>query len=855
HQQHQTPDPTPVSGIDSMMGNVSASDDDNGYRYRYPLSSIPPNTAPTTMSGAPWSTTAASQQQQQQQETLSYPSSSSLQRPAQIRTSNSHHSSSQQQPPFSTTRITTELDFSSLLDDLQEMHDSLMSASATGTGSASFAQYKQSIAGTETPSATATASAGGTGGGRIQSGFEQSQPFQYFAGFAGTQQHQTSFSAIPPGSNSMFSSGVGVPDSLEQSSRYQQQTGSMSRKPSDNGNFDSLMRSSRGNTAMGGGGGGGGSGSGIGSPSASRPAASKGTATPIAISTPNEVNGSGGGDIGSGGDNNGGLQSPAAETTTRSLANAASLRSDYELEYEDELVIDEYDDDDDEEGYESEGSEESSGSGTESEENENESSGTEDDEEEHGDEDIMAGYANQDNVDASKQVLANSENHGGRPSHQHHHHHQQASGHEHHQSHLLQSDHQQKSQHHPSPYDDDDINAYRDRGITHTPVPHRDTQQDENDHLYPEHDVDIEFDLSEDTDDDDEDDEPLELVRSQVQQQQLQQQQNVASSQTNMLQDVTIDDYENVDELLDVLDKYIRKSRYSRMLTGWDYAAVASGGAAAAGGIDNNNIPHVPLPPQPGGAAVSSNGMAGSGKYHARSTSLTHAPFPGAKNQSGGDAGGTGLGHFQEDPASQPVGGVVGNVATSPMASNRDRYREREREKEKEKEKEKKERGRDRQSKKEKGNRDGSSDGNEEDEVPLARIQTLHRNKKPTNAESPSAVPATPAVATPAIVSSPGRGNGQPPVSESHTRNMNMDSDTMSLVLSKLSEANVKKITTRIYIEDARNFKTMVLTSLMTADQVIANVVQKFRIEPSPDWTLFELSNDLGIERPLRDWE
>ncbi|KAI8930283.1 hypothetical protein BC831DRAFT_395364, partial [Entophlyctis helioformis] len=62
-------------------------------------------------------------------------------------------------------------------------------------------------------------------------------------------------------------------------------------------------------------------------------------------------------------------------------------------------------------------------------------------------------------------------------------------------------------------------------------------------------------------------------------------------------------------------------------------------------------------------------------------------------------------------------------------------------------------------------------------------------------------------------------------------------------------------ITTRIYIEDARSFKTLVLTSLMSAEQVVHDVVERFRLEPSPDWALFELCNDTGIERPLRDWE
>ncbi|XJO71934.1 hypothetical protein BDV3_001362 [Batrachochytrium dendrobatidis] len=79
--------------------------------------------------------------------------------------------------------------------------------------------------------------------------------------------------------------------------------------------------------------------------------------------------------------------------------------------------------------------------------------------------------------------------------------------------------------------------------------------------------------------------------------------------------------------------------------------------------------------------------------------------------------------------------------------------------------------------------------------------------------------------------------------------------DKISLIISKLNEANVKKITTRIYIEDARSFKTLVLTSLMSADQVVRNVIDSFHLDASPDWALFELCNDMGIERPVRDWE
>ncbi|KAJ3415679.1 hypothetical protein HDV05_004357 [Chytridiales sp. JEL 0842] len=67
--------------------------------------------------------------------------------------------------------------------------------------------------------------------------------------------------------------------------------------------------------------------------------------------------------------------------------------------------------------------------------------------------------------------------------------------------------------------------------------------------------------------------------------------------------------------------------------------------------------------------------------------------------------------------------------------------------------------------------------------------------------------------------------------------------------------APVKKITTRIYIENATTYKTLVLTSLMTSEDVIMDLLKHHNIPSDPSWTLFELCNDLGIERPLRDWE
>lgn len=77
--------------------------------------------------------------------------------------------------------------------------------------------------------------------------------------------------------------------------------------------------------------------------------------------------------------------------------------------------------------------------------------------------------------------------------------------------------------------------------------------------------------------------------------------------------------------------------------------------------------------------------------------------------------------------------------------------------------------------------------------------------------------------------------------------------NTTEMIMSKLSEANIRKITTRIYIETAKQYKTTTINSLMTAMQVVNDLTTS--LEESPAWTLFEICTDLGIERPMRDWE
>ncbi|CAG8536369.1 10256_t:CDS:2 [Paraglomus occultum] len=93
-------------------------------------------------------------------------------------------------------------------------------------------------------------------------------------------------------------------------------------------------------------------------------------------------------------------------------------------------------------------------------------------------------------------------------------------------------------------------------------------------------------------------------------------------------------------------------------------------------------------------------------------------------------------------------------------------------------------------------------------------------------------------------------------------RNKNSENKEKSIERSKTrrekkSEQADKeiKITTRIYIGDIRQFKTLALTSKMNALSVLKYLKRKQAVPDSDEWTLFELVNDLGLERPLRDWE
>ncbi|KAJ3411255.1 hypothetical protein HDV05_002471 [Chytridiales sp. JEL 0842] len=255
------------------------------------------------------------------------------------------------------------------------------------------------------------------------------------------------------------------------------------------------------------------------------------------------------------------------------------------------------------------------------------------------------------------------------------------------------------------------------------------------------------------------------------------------------MQDVTLEDVEDVDALLGLLDKYLRKSRYSKMVLE---------------GVDPSKLPPV-LSLKKGAEWQDLDKKQQQQKQH------QHEPKDSVVGE-------------RRESQSAAVPMVAPRMQSLVMATDEDL--------------------------------DEAAD-----EVPLATLKTLNRTRK--KSEVPGLDPPPPFQDThqQSTASTTAAATAQqpppPPTTTTATTPPTIDEEKakMDLILSKLSEANVKKITTRIYIQDARNFKTLVLTSLMTADQVIQMVVSRFKVEESEEWSLFELCNDLGIERPLRDWE
>ncbi|KAI0233733.1 hypothetical protein L0F63_001890 [Massospora cicadina] len=71
----------------------------------------------------------------------------------------------------------------------------------------------------------------------------------------------------------------------------------------------------------------------------------------------------------------------------------------------------------------------------------------------------------------------------------------------------------------------------------------------------------------------------------------------------------------------------------------------------------------------------------------------------------------------------------------------------------------------------------------------------------------------------------------------------------------KLNGANLKKITTNIYIESATNPQTVQLTSLSTPELIIEGLIETRKISDGVAWAVIEVHETFGVSRALRPWE
>ncbi|KAJ3298204.1 hypothetical protein HDU79_000092 [Rhizoclosmatium sp. JEL0117] len=162
----------------------------------------------------------------------------------------------------------------------------------------------------------------------------------------------------------------------------------------------------------------------------------------------------------------------------------------------------------------------------------------------------------------------------------------------------------------------------------------------------------------------------------------------------------------------------------------------------------------------------------------------------------------------------------------------------------------------------------------EEDDVPLAQIQS-----KVVNGEDSSMGPRS-------MTRQMTTGKNIPPGSSRHpgmtpkqstsefqqqatlsssapTRNNFMSPKPVPAVIQPPppTKPEPKKITTRIYIDSLATYKTVILTSALSTDVVVNELLYLLTSAPSStfvddgSYTLFEVCADFGIERALRDWE
>ncbi|KAJ3363719.1 hypothetical protein GGF32_003756 [Allomyces javanicus] len=149
--------------------------------------------------------------------------------------------------------------------------------------------------------------------------------------------------------------------------------------------------------------------------------------------------------------------------------------------------------------------------------------------------------------------------------------------------------------------------------------------------------------------------------------------------------------------------------------------------------------------------------------------------------------------------------------------------------------------------------------------APAATVAALPAPAVPASAGKPSAASALGklSLSSPNLSAAEDRWERAQRAEEQKQRELlqsmgiNPSDPRVASALEKLAQARVQRVAAKIYIGDTSQAKTLMLTSLMTAELVTEWVVQKANLDrhQADQWTLFELFHDLGVERPLKNWE
>ncbi|KAI9296664.1 hypothetical protein K502DRAFT_302022, partial [Neoconidiobolus thromboides FSU 785] len=77
----------------------------------------------------------------------------------------------------------------------------------------------------------------------------------------------------------------------------------------------------------------------------------------------------------------------------------------------------------------------------------------------------------------------------------------------------------------------------------------------------------------------------------------------------------------------------------------------------------------------------------------------------------------------------------------------------------------------------------------------------------------------------------------------------------IDLAKTKLENANIKKITTKVYLMNEEKSRTVQLTSLSTPDLIIQGFIEAGLLEGQKEWLLIEKNEGFGVERSMKGWE